>query len=153
MFNKKTSRKSNYMGVCTRRINCGSWSEDELALGSEDFRIVIISAEGQVKKSFTMSAPITQLEFGDIMSGIQKTGAEKKDRSLIAVDSSQNIRLYAELMEEYAIEISQNFGKIQAVQFATCFSLVVTCFIYFSSFCCVFFLMKSKVGTGMAISF
>jgi WD40 repeat protein len=126
LYNKKTGRRNILMGVCTRKINCGSWNENNcVALGGDDGKIVMLTTDGVIKKTFTVSAPVVYLEHGDIMTGAYSKPGETKGSSLLAVDSNEGIKLYSDCVDEYSIELSQNFGKIKNIQFLYFYFLFV----------------------------
>lgn len=118
ILNKTLNRKSQVRGVFTKKITCGHWNErNQLALGSDDGRIVVLTAEGKSFKSFTHSVSQVSLEWGDLMKTDQ-TLSNPKEQSLLSVDSKCGIRIYNELATECVIELNQTFGKLGTARFA-----------------------------------
>lgn len=117
ILDKNLNRKNTIRGVFTKKVTCGGWNErNQLALGSEDHRIYVLNSEGQTVVSFSHNLPQSWIEWGDVLETEQKPSLQKQ-RSLLALDSKGNIRIYKDLQTELVIELTQSFGTLNCAQY------------------------------------
>merc|ERR1719181_1886997 len=66
LYNKRTLKKEPVVGKHTKKIVCGAWSSSgRLALGGEDKKVTISTADGDLIDSIDLKSDPSLLKFAD----------------------------------------------------------------------------------------
>ncbi|WAQ97925.1 WDR19-like protein [Mya arenaria] len=114
IYNHQTSRKIPIIGKHSRKITCGSWSnENLLALGSEDKSITISNAEGDTLRQTSMRADPGDVQFSE-MKGDERSAMGENTVSVVV--GRKTLFLYNMHDAENPIELAfqAKYGEIKS---------------------------------------
>lgn len=121
LYDKTVNRKKVIRGVTTKKITCGCFNEkNDIAIGSDDKRIVVLGIDGKITHSYMNDDPIAFVEFGDVVGAEQKAG-QHRGRSLLALNSKGGISIFNELQNECRIELTRTFGTLLCARYENIF--------------------------------
>merc|ERR1719426_631287 len=87
IYNKRTMKKQTIMGKHSKRISCGGWNENILALGSEDKTITLSGEDGDsIIKSedpLRLKNEPSMINFADVKSDNPNESLREKTVSLV----------------------------------------------------------------------
>ncbi|XP_033742140.1 WD repeat-containing protein 19-like isoform X1 [Pecten maximus] len=112
IYNHQTSRKVPVLGKHTKRITCGSWSnENLLALGSDDRTITISNIEGDTIRQTSVRSDPQEVQFSE-MKGDERS--QIGDNTVSVVIGKKTLFLYNLNDPENPIELAfqQRYGNI-----------------------------------------